>query len=48
MYYSNIDVIVCYACMCMDVCVVFYDYVLVGEVYVVIKKKKKKKKDVED
>ena len=33
--------------MCMEDCVVFYDYVLVGEVYVVIKKKKKKK-DVED
>jgi len=26
-YCSDIDAIVCYACMCMDVCVVFYDYV---------------------
>ena len=38
---SDIDAIVCYACMCMDVCVVFYELRPVGEMYVVIKKKKK-------
>ena len=44
MYCSVIDAIVCYACMCMDVCVVFYDC-LVGEIHVVIKKKKKNVED---
>ena len=36
MYYSDIDAIICYACMCMDVCVVFYELRPVGEIYVVI------------
>ena len=40
MYCSDIDAIVCYACMCMDVCVVFYDCP-VGEIHVMIQKKKK-------
>ena len=31
--------------MCMDVCVVFYELRLVGEIHVVIQKKKK---DIED
>ena len=35
MYCSNIDAIVCYACMCMDVCVVFYELRPVGEIHVV-------------
>ena len=38
-YYSDIDATVCYACMCMDVCVVFYDCP-VGEIHVVIQNKK--------
>ena len=36
MYYSDIDAIVCYACMYMDVCVVFYELHPVGEIHVVI------------
>ena len=41
MYCSNIDAIVCYACMCMDVCVVFYDCP-VGEINVVIQEEEEK------
>ena len=44
MYCFDIDAIVCYACMCMDVSVVFYDCP-VGEIHVVIQKKKKDIKD---
>ena len=36
MYYFDIDAIVCYACMCMDVCVVFYELRPVGAIHVVI------------
>jgi hypothetical protein len=43
-YYSDIDATICYACMCMDVCVVFYDCPI-GEIHVVIQKKKKDIKD---
>ena len=41
MYYFDIDAIVCYACMYMDVCVVFYELRPIGEIHVVIQKKKK-------
>ena len=36
MYCSDIDAIVYYACMCIDVCVVFYELRPVGEIHVVI------------
>ena len=45
MYCSDIDAIVYYACMYMDVCVVFYELRPVGEIHVVIQKKKE---DVEE
>ena len=35
MYCSDLDAIVCYACMCMDVCVVFYELRPVGEIHMV-------------
>ena len=41
MYCSDIDAIVCYACMCMDVCVVFYDCP-VGEIHVVIQEEEER------
>ena len=41
MYCSDIDAIVCYACMCMDVCVVFYELRPVGEIHVVIQEEER-------
>ena len=42
MYCSDIDATVCYACMCMDVCVVFYDCP-VGEIHVVIQEEEEER-----
>ena len=42
MYCSDIDATICYACMCMDVCVVFYELRLVGEIHVVIQEEEER------
>ena len=41
----DIDAIVCYACMCMDVCVVFYELRSVNEIYVVIQEEEEGRED---